>query len=116
MFFELRPGLIAWLLVEVSSYVQNASGFDWRLSILLLFHASYVADALWFESTLLTTYDVLHESFGFKLIFGDLVFVPFVFSAPFCHASVVDVSIGTMEIVTAVLLHCKCACWVLDVF
>jgi hypothetical protein len=43
------------------------------------FQLLYVADALWFEPSILTTMDITSEGFGFMLAFGDLVWVPFTY-------------------------------------
>ena len=40
----------------------------------------YVIDYFWHESAILTTMDVQHEDFGWMLVFGDLVWVPMVYS------------------------------------
>ncbi len=41
---------------------------------------SYVLDALWNEASILTTMDITTDGFGFMLSFGDLSWVPFVFT------------------------------------
>ncbi|KFO82648.1 Lamin-B receptor [Cuculus canorus] len=84
-FCELRPGLIGWvvinlamLLAEMKIHNQNMPS----LSMILVnsFQLLYVVDALWNEATILTTMDITHDGFGFMLAFGDLVWVPFVYS------------------------------------
>jgi hypothetical protein len=40
----------------------------------------YVLDALWNEAAILTTMDITTDGFGFMLAFGDLCWVPFVFT------------------------------------
>jgi hypothetical protein len=45
-----------------------------------LFQLIYVCDALWFEPSILTTMDITSEGFGYMLAFGDLTWVPFVYS------------------------------------
>jgi hypothetical protein len=40
----------------------------------------YVVDALWNEAAILTTMDITTDGFGFMLTFGDLSWVPFVFT------------------------------------
>jgi len=42
--------------------------------------AVYVWDALFAESSILTTMDVTTDGFGFMLAFGDLAWVPFTYS------------------------------------
>jgi len=82
-FFELRPGLIGWVLLDLSFCAQ---AYEWygtvpiSLILVTLFHTIYVADALWFEECILTTMDIVHDGFGFMLLFGDLVWVPFLYS------------------------------------
>ncbi|NXK13516.1 LBR protein, partial [Herpetotheres cachinnans] len=84
-FCELRPGLIGWvvinlamLLAEMKIYNQSTPS----LSMILVnsFQLLYVVDALWNEEAILTTMDITHDGFGFMLAFGDLVWVPFVYS------------------------------------
>ena len=33
-----------------------------------------------FQDAILTTMDIVHDGFGFMLVFGDLVWVPFLYS------------------------------------
>ncbi|XP_069464805.1 delta(14)-sterol reductase LBR [Ambystoma mexicanum] len=84
-FCELRPGLIGWVLInlvmlfaEMKVNVRDAPS----LSMILVncFQLLYVLDALWNEEAILTTMDIVHDGFGFMLAFGDLVWVPFVYS------------------------------------
>ena len=51
-FFELRPGLIGWVMLDLCFCAQAYKQYDTVPTALLLvtyFHAFYVADALWFE-------------------------------------------------------------------
>ena len=50
------------------------------MAMVCLFHAAYVADALWHERAILTTMDITTDGFGFMLAFGDLAWVPFTYS------------------------------------
>lgn len=45
-----------------------------------VFQLIYVCDALWFEPSILSTMDITSEGFGYMLAFGDLTWVPFVYS------------------------------------
>ena len=60
-----------------SSLFNNLSA---SLFMVCLFHAAYVADALWHERSILTTMDITTDGFGFMLAFGDLAWVPFTYS------------------------------------
>ena len=46
--------------------------------------AFYILDYFWNEEKMLTTWDIISEEFGHMLVFGDYVFIPFVFSIQ-CH-------------------------------
>lgn len=45
-----------------------------------LLQGFYVWDALYMEKAILTTMDITTDGFGFMLCFGDLAWVPFVYS------------------------------------
>lgn len=81
-FCELRPGLIGWLmlnLIMLTEQYNKTGAFPPALTMVVVFQAVYVADALWFEDAILTTMDIIHDGFGFMLVFGDLVWVPFLY-------------------------------------
>ena len=40
----------------------------------------YIFDYLWNEQKMLTTWDIISQEFGYMLVFGSYVFIPFVFS------------------------------------
>uniref|UniRef100_F6PT53 Delta(14)-sterol reductase TM7SF2 n=1 Tax=Equus caballus TaxID=9796 RepID=F6PT53_HORSE len=82
-FCELRPGLMAWVLINLALLLKEAElrGSP-SLAMWLVngFQLLYVADALWHEEAVLTTMDITHDGFGFMLAFGDLAWVPFTYS------------------------------------
>lgn len=43
------------------------------------FQLLYVLDGLWFQPSILSTMDITSEGFGYMLVFGDLVWVPFTY-------------------------------------
>lgn len=82
-FCELRPGLIGWVILDWLMLVkahETTGTFPPNLVLVTVFQTLYVADALWFEDAILTTMDIIHDGFGFMLVFGDLVWVPFLYS------------------------------------
>ncbi len=82
-FCEARPGLLLWMLVNMSfAYVQyDTYGFiSTSMWLVLAFQWLYILDYFWNESSILTTMDIKHENFGFMLVFGDLVWVPMTYS------------------------------------
>ncbi|KAI8902010.1 ergosterol biosynthesis ERG4/ERG24 [Globomyces pollinis-pini] len=80
---ELRPGLIGWLILNLSSAAKQYSELGYvtnSMVIVLVGQGYYVFDALWNEQAILTTMDITTDGFGFMLVFGDLVWVPFTYS------------------------------------
>jgi protein-S-isoprenylcysteine O-methyltransferase Ste14 len=79
-FCESRPGLTFWVLIafscaahqyETFGHITNAMGLV-CFSIFL-----YIADYYVHEDAILTTWDIVHEPFGWMLCWGSLVYVPF---------------------------------------
>uniref|UniRef100_H2M4P1 Delta(14)-sterol reductase TM7SF2 n=1 Tax=Oryzias latipes TaxID=8090 RepID=H2M4P1_ORYLA len=81
-FCELRPGLIGWVVINFGMLMKEVElrGSP-SLAMILVnsFQLLYVADALWNEEAVLTTMDIVHDGFGFMLVFGDLAWVPFTY-------------------------------------
>ena len=83
-------GLFSSLLLSLSSSSKaspssstsllSSGNLSASLLLVCLFHAAYVADALWHERAILTTMDITTDGFGFMLAFGDLTWVPFTYS------------------------------------
>ncbi|KAJ9511145.1 hypothetical protein QJQ45_013223 [Haematococcus lacustris] len=77
-FCELYPGMIGWALLNLGlAHKQWTDSGSVTTAIILLY---YVVDALWNEASILTTMDITTDGFGYMLAFGDLAWVPFVFS------------------------------------
>eukprot|EP00047_Mylnosiga_fluctuans_P002604 m.225158 g.225158 ORF g.225158 m.225158 type:complete len:423 (+) comp11222_c0_seq1:25-1293(+) len=82
-FCELRPGLIGWMLINFSlalkQYALHGSITN-SMMLVCAFQGWYVYDALLSEPAILSTMDIVQDGFGFMLAFGDLAWVPFVYS------------------------------------
>ena len=82
-FCESRPGLLLWLLFDVSfaaSQWHRHQRVTLPMLLVLAFQLLYVADYFFHERAILSTWDIRHERFGWALAWGDLVWVPFVYS------------------------------------
>ncbi|KAI0061657.1 ERG4/ERG24 ergosterol biosynthesis protein [Artomyces pyxidatus] len=83
-FNELRPGLILWLLIDISMACEQATRLGGRITdsmgLVLFFQILYIIDALYNEPAILTTMDITSDGFGFMLAVGDLLWVPCVYS------------------------------------
>ena len=82
-FFEGRPGLIAWIAINLSLAAKQRElhgAITTPMILVNAFAVLYVADYFWNEEAILTTWDIRHERFGWMLCWGNLVWVPFMFT------------------------------------
>jgi protein-S-isoprenylcysteine O-methyltransferase Ste14 len=83
LFCEARPGLIAWVAINLSfafkQYAQHGS-VSVPMLLVCFFHFWYIADYYFHEEAILTTWDIKHENFGWMLCWGDMVWVPFTYT------------------------------------
>ncbi|OAL35693.1 hypothetical protein AYO20_05074 [Fonsecaea nubica] len=97
VFNELRPGLLGWIILDLAFIVHQykVHGFVSDSIILVtLFQSLYVLDSLYMESAILTTMDVTTDGFGFMLAFGDLAWVPFIYSLQARYLAVYPLTLG----------------------
>jgi Delta14-sterol reductase len=83
LFCELRPGLIGWVLINLSMAAKQYQLHHTVTAPMILvcaFHFFYVADCFYNEEAILTTWDIKYENFGWMLCWGDLVWVPFTYT------------------------------------
>jgi protein-S-isoprenylcysteine O-methyltransferase Ste14 len=110
-FNELRPGLILWVLVNISMVCEQATrrgGFDKvtdSMWLVLAFQAWYVADGLYNEPALFTTMDIISDGFGFMLAVGDLTYVPFVYTLQARYLVFSPVELGPIWTVAVILIN-----------
>jgi protein-S-isoprenylcysteine O-methyltransferase Ste14 len=78
-FCESRPSMILWVLIDLSlaaKQLELHGTLSNAMILVCLFQILYVADYFFFEDAILTTWDIKHESFGFILAWGCLVWIP----------------------------------------
>ena len=83
LFCEARPGLILWILINLSfaaKQYQLHGAITTPMILVNAFHFLYIADYYYHEEAILTTWDIKHENFGWMLCWGDLVWVPFTYT------------------------------------
>jgi len=82
-FCELRPGLIGWAVLNfgmAAKQYELHGHVSAPMALVCLFQGFYVWDSLMMERAILTTMDITTDGFGFMLAFGDLSWVPFIYS------------------------------------
>jgi protein-S-isoprenylcysteine O-methyltransferase Ste14 len=83
LFCEARPGLILWILIDLSLAAKQYELWGTVTTPMILVNAFqflYIADYYYHEEAILTTWDIKHENFGWMLCWGDLVWVPFTYT------------------------------------
>nr|KAK5448826.1 erg24, C-14 sterol reductase [Exophiala xenobiotica] len=102
VFMEMRPGLLGYIILDLAfiahQYKEHGHVTD-SIILITFFQALYVLDALYMEPAILTTIDIIRDGFGFMLAFGDLVWVPFIYSLPARYLAVYPFSLGITGIV-----------------
>jgi 7-dehydrocholesterol reductase len=107
LFFNGRPGIVAWTLINISfaaaqynlyGYVTNS------MMIVNLLQGLYVVYFFWNEAWYLKTIDIAHDHFGWMLAWGDLVWLPYMYTLQgfYLVFNPVDLSSGYALFVLAV--------------
>lgn len=99
-FNEVRPGMLGWVMLNVSSaceqYSRTGTVTD-SMVLVVLFQLWYSVDCLLAESSILTQMDITTDGFGFMLSFGDLVWVPFTFALQARYLAFTPVVLGPVR-------------------
>lgn len=83
LFFNGRPGIVAWTLINLSfaAAQYNLHGAVSNSMLLVNFlQALYVLYFFWKEAWYIRTIDIHHDHFGWMLAWGDSVWLPFMYT------------------------------------
>lgn len=83
--FSYRPSLIGLGLINLSLaalQIQLHGHLSMRMALYQIFCLVYLANYFQFEYGMLFTWDILVERFGWMLVWGDYVLVPFFYALP----------------------------------
>ncbi|KAH3901098.1 probable Delta(14)-sterol reductase [Saccharomycodes ludwigii] len=101
LFCELRPGMLLWLLINLSClhhyYLQNNGKINDSLLLINVLQGFYIFDGVLNEEGCLTMIDITTDGFGFMLAFGDLALVPFTYSLQARYLSCSPVTLGFVK-------------------
>ena len=80
---------VGWCVINLSMAAaqyraNNYTGISGSMVCVVLYQGLYVWDALYNEKAILTTMDITTDGFGFMLAFGDLTWVPFIYTLQVC--------------------------------
>jgi len=107
-FCELRPGLLGWVVLNLSMALKQYGELGYvtgSMILINLFQGFYVWDALYNEKAILTTMDITTDGFGFMLVFGDLAWVPFMYSIQARYLVYHDPHLQPLSLFAIVSLH-----------
>jgi protein-S-isoprenylcysteine O-methyltransferase Ste14 len=110
-FNELRPGLILWVLINISMACEQATRRGGLTEVtdsmwlVLAFQFFYVLDGLYNEPAILTTMDITTDGFGFMLAVGDLLWVPFVYSLQARYLVFKQVELGPVWVAVTLITN-----------
>ena len=97
VFCELRPGMLGWILLNLAFVAHQYKLYGYVTDSILFItgcQALYVLDALYMEPAMLTTMDITTDGFGFMLAFGDLAWLPFIYSLQARYLAVYPLQLG----------------------
>jgi len=101
-FMELRPGMLGWLLINFAFIAKQYRTYGFVTDSIVFISAVqmlYVLDGQFMEPAILTTIDIIADGFGMMLAFGDLVWVPFLYTQQVKYLSTHPVSLGPLGLV-----------------
>jgi delta14-sterol reductase len=107
-FCEARPGLLLWVLIDLSAAAAEhrlTGSVSAAMALVCFGQALYVLDYYLHEPAILTTMDIKHENFGFMLAFGDLVWVPMTYTLQALYLVNHRVDLSWPAIVALVLMN-----------
>jgi len=96
-FNEVRPGLLGWITLDLAFMAKQYQSYGYitdSMLIVTISQAIYVFDALYMEPSILSQMDMTTDGFGFMLAFGDLAWVPFIYSLQARYLSVHPIILG----------------------
>lgn len=100
-FCEVRPGMIGYIILDLAFCVHQYSTYGYlsdSIILITLFQSFYVIDSYYYESSMLTMIDIIFDGFGFMLSFGDIAWLPFIYSLQARYLAVYPVNLGVTGI------------------
>ncbi|KAI1115937.1 putative C-14 sterol reductase [Nemania sp. NC0429] len=96
-FNEMRQGLTGWIILDLAFIAKQYRNYGYvsdSIIFVTAFQAFYVLDGQYLEAGIMTMMDITTDGFGFMLSFGDLAWVPFLYSTQARYLSVYPVHLG----------------------
>ncbi len=90
LFLNGRPGIVAWTIINMSYAWKQYDNQGYVSNSMLLvnyLHMLYVVDFFWNEAWYLHTIDICHDHFGWYYGFGDLAWLPWMYTLQVKHCT-----------------------------
>ncbi|GKT80349.1 delta-sterol reductase [Colletotrichum tofieldiae] len=94
---EMRPGLTGWMMLNLAFCAKQYRAYGYLSGSIIVttaFQAYYVLESQLWEADLLTMMDVTTDGLGFMLSFGNIAWVPFLYSTQARYLAVYPVQLG----------------------
>ncbi|KAI8313095.1 Delta(14)-sterol reductase [Colletotrichum sp. SAR11_240] len=98
-FMEVRPGLLGWSLINFAWMAKQYRTYGFvsnSIVFVSIVQTVYVIDCWYNEPAILTTIDIITDGFGFMLSFGDVAWLPFMYSLQAKYLAVYPVSVSPL--------------------
>ncbi len=94
---EMRPGLTGWLLLDLAFMAKQYRNYGYITDSMVFVTAIqgyYVLEGQYAEAGILSMMDIITDGLGFMLTFGDIVWVPFIYSTQCRYLAVYPTHLG----------------------
>ncbi|KND87802.1 Delta(14)-sterol reductase [Tolypocladium ophioglossoides CBS 100239] len=94
---EMRPGLTGWVLLDLAFVAKQYRNYGYVSDSILFISAVqgyYVLEGQYAEAGVLNMMDIITDGLGFMLVFGDIVWVPFLYTTQCRYLSIYPVHLG----------------------
>ncbi|KAI1426059.1 putative C-14 sterol reductase [Xylaria sp. FL1777] len=103
-FCEMRQGLTGWIIMDLAFIAKQYRTYGYvsdSIIFVTAFQSYYVLDGQYLEAGIMTMMDITTDGFGYMLAFGDLAWVPFLYSTQTRYLSVYPVHLGVSGVLAA---------------
>ncbi|ROW09288.1 hypothetical protein VPNG_05842 [Cytospora leucostoma] len=104
---EMRPGLTGWVLLDLAFVAQQHRNYGYvsdSIVFTTVVQTFYVLYGQYAEERILSMMDITTDGLGFMLTFGDIVWVPFLYSTQCRYLAVYPVHLGWPGLVAVSLV------------
>jgi 7-dehydrocholesterol reductase len=109
LFWNGRPGIIGWTVINLlfAHYQYEVYGTVYNSMILLnILQGIYVLDFFWNERWYLHTIDICHDHFGYYLAWGDIAWLPFMYTIQGCYLAFHPFELSDLHFCAVLVLGC----------